>query len=137
MKTIALDFAGYWTEAGEKMITSSGVYCVYRCIDKGERVSIKELVYIGEAQNVKARIEQHISEEDLNSCLHYGECLCFSNAQVEAQDRERAEAALIYYCKPRLNEQHKNSFGDYPETRIVTSGKNCFLDQEFIVKQPD
>ena len=40
MKTITLDFAGYWTNATTRMLAVSGVYCVYRCIDNGKTVTI-------------------------------------------------------------------------------------------------
>ena len=51
MKTIELDFNGYWTGIGKNMLESSGIYCVYKGIDKGESVELKELVYIGESKN--------------------------------------------------------------------------------------
>lgn len=135
MKTIKLDFEGYWTGASEKMLDTSGVYCVYRGVDKGKSVQLKKVIYIGEAEDVKKRIKQHISDKDWIGCLEKGECFCYSNAYVETQDRERAEAALIYHYKPQFNDQHKYNYGDYEDTIIETSGKNKLIEGKFSVGQ--
>ena len=50
------------------------------------------------------------------------------------QDRERAEAAMIYHYKPPMNDQHKYNYGDYAGTIITTSGKNILVSDTFTVK---
>lgn len=134
MKTISLEFEGYWTGVGKDMLESSGLYCVYRGADKGEMVSLKKLIYIGEAKNVKERIRKHITDKDWVDCLKEGECFCYSNAYVKSDDRERVEAAMIYHYKPQFNDQHKHNYGDYAGTTIETSGKNKYVEDTFAVE---
>ncbi len=135
MKIIKLTFDGYWTEIDNDMIDKSGIYCVYRGVKIGDRVKLIELIYIGESENVKKRIQQHIADKDWKECLEANECFCYSNAYVESQARARAEAALIYHYKPKYNNQHKDNYGDYAGTTIITSGKNHLIESGFTVEE--
>ena len=58
-KAIALDFSGYFLKR-KSLPDASGVYCVYTCVDKDHKtVDIGKLVYIGESDNVRARVTNH------------------------------------------------------------------------------
>ena len=67
MKTINLDFDGYWREINKDGVPSqSGIYCVYSCTynSNNGKVSIKKLLYIGESTDVHNRIANHDRLDD-------------------------------------------------------------------------
>lgn len=137
MKTIELTFDGYWLKDSENGIPSkSGIYCVYTCKynENMNKFYIYELLYIGESSNVKDRIKNHDRLEDWEKEMKEGETLCYTFSPVSESDRERAEAALIYYHKPKLNSEYKNSF-PYCDTKIELSGKARMLTPSFEVKR--
>lgn len=137
MKTISLNFDGYWREVNKDSVPSeSGIYCVYACTynQTAKTVSLRELVYIGESDNVHERLSNHEKLPDWKRRLKAGETLCYSVASVESTDRIRAEAAMIYHHKPPCNTEYKYSF-PYSDTTIQTSGKNAKLDTFFTVHQ--
>ena len=139
MKTIELEFKGYYREVNKDSIASvSGVYCVYSCVyNKEEKnVTIKKLRYIGESDNVHDRIASHDRLDDWKNSLGTGQTLCYSCAKVSSDDRERAEAALIFKVQPPFNTEHTTEF-IYEDTKILTSGKNKYLPDSFIVKKVD
>ncbi|MFW5406254.1 GIY-YIG nuclease family protein [Pectobacterium carotovorum] len=122
-KTINLNFEGYWREAIKSSVPSkSGIYCVYACThnanDNPPTVSIRELIYIGESENVHNRIANHDRLGDWQEHLIAGETLCYSFAAVPAVDRVRAEAALINYVVPPENTEYTGVF-TYNETTIT------------------
>lgn len=136
MHTINLDFNGYWRYQNKGGIPNySGVYLVYRCVYNREQetVSLKQLIYIGESENVHDRIQNHNKDTAWKRKLQDGEEICFACANVDNPDRERAEAALIYHTKPVLNDKSTESF-DYPATYLVLTGQHRFLDSEIVVK---
>lgn len=136
MHTIKLDFEGYWRDAHKKGIPAySGIYLVYRCTYSSgkDKVSLKELIYIGESENVHDRIQNHDRYEDFIDQLEPGEMLCFACANVDHPDRERAESALIYKYKPILNDMSTEGF-NYPPTEIICSGKHAFINDEIVVE---
>lgn len=135
MKTIELEFDGYWIEVNKNGIASvSGVYCVYSCVyNKDEKtVTLKKLLYIGESENVHDRIANHDRLDDWKNSLSTGQTLCYSYAKVSSTDKERAEAALTFEMQPPFNTEHKDQF-IYEDTEIKTSGKNKFLSASFTV----
>ena len=98
MKTISLEFDGYWREVNKGGIPAeSGIYGVYACTYNKEQntVSLRELVYVGESSDVNSRISNHERLSDWKKRLRVGETLCYSFAKVEGNDRLRAEAAVI------------------------------------------
>ena len=136
MKTICLEFKGYWPESNKNFIPKqSGIYCVYTCKCDAEekKVEIHKLLYIGESENVYVRIQNHNRLSDWIKELRYGEELCYSFAPITSADRERVEAALIFKHQPPLNEEHRNHF-IYNDTKMILSGKIKFLNKNFIAK---
>lgn len=135
MKTISLNFKGYWLEDKKLSVPEgSGVYCVYAGTYHAEtdRVSLRELIYVGESSDVRARLENHERLNDWKRRLRIGETLCYTVATVNASDRERAEAAVIYRHKPPCNVEYINRF-PFENTYIETSGSNRFLEAAFTV----
>lgn len=131
-----LNFSGYWLDASAgSMPTVSGVYCVYTCTYNSllNQVSIKKLIYIGQAGNVQQRVSGHEKWADWKREICPGERLCFSTAAIGLfDDLDRAEAALIFWHKPNLNSEYVNRFPFQP-TKITTSGSNALLSSQFSV----
>ena len=129
-----LIFNGYFSYANRSLTTNkSGVYCVYGATNNANgTISIKRLIYIGESENVRQRLQNHEKLEEWEKCLGYGEVLYFSCAEVNSIHRVRVEAALIYKHKPPVNVEYKYSF-PFDTTTITTSGENYGLYQCFTV----
>ena len=135
MKTIFLNFKGYWLD--EHKVSApmdSGVYCVYAAtyLPDTDRVFLRELIYVGESDNVGRRLEGHERTSDWKKRLRNGETLCYSMAPVESADRVRTEAAVIHKYKPPCNTEYVSRF-PYTSTGVRTSGANALLLAEFTV----
>jgi excinuclease UvrABC nuclease subunit len=135
-KSYELDFVGYWREVNvDSVPDDSGVYCVYACRHTREgEVSIRLLIWIGEAKNVRSRIKEHGKLSDWKGHLREGEVLCFNYAQVKASDRQRVEAALIFHHKPPENDEYKDAF-PFDKTNIKTKGRSAKLSSSFSVER--
>ncbi len=129
-KSYFLNFDGYWRATSVAGLpASSAIYCVYACTHSAQAgtVSLKRLLYVGEAANVRDRVTAHDRWADWRRQLNFGEELCFNAALISPQaDRERAEAAMIFSHKPPCNTQCVDSF-PFDTTTISTSGKNALL----------
>jgi excinuclease UvrABC nuclease subunit len=113
-KSYVLNFNGYWREPHiNGLPAASGVYCVYACTNNpaNNTVSLRKLLYFGEAENVRERVASHERWRDWRRALGYGEEVCFNAALISpGVERQRAEAALIYRHKPPLNTTYLYSF---------------------------
>ena len=127
MKEIKLNFRGYWREINRAGIPSvKGVYFVYRCRynTSDDTVSLKELVYIGQSQDVNKRIAEHSSNKDFINVLQTEETFCYSVAEVDS-NLDLVENALIFMQKPRCNEKLKDTYS-YDEASFDLGGR-CSL----------
>ena len=134
-KSFSLDFKGYRREGNISGLPSiSGVYCVYVCSYNADKdtVSLKNLIYIGESDDINDRINGHERWDDWESHVGSDEELCFSYVEVDSYYRERVEAALIFKHKPEENTEYKDSF-PFDTTTIETTGRNEFLKSKFTV----
>jgi hypothetical protein len=135
-KTIKLEFDGYYREVAlplKDKHNCSGIYAVYAGEQGESNCILRELLYIGESENAATRPGKgHENYTDWKNKLEKGELLYFTFSDVSPVDRERAEAALIYYNQPCCNEQNMESLG-YPETTIETSGRASHLGGTFTV----
>ena len=138
-KIYSLKFDGYWVEANASGLPSlSGIYCVYACMHDAQRatVTLRRVLYIGEALNVHARVGSHEKRPLWEANLVRGEKLCFSAALIWPDaDRQRAEAAMIYQHKPPCNKEYVHAF-PFAQTTIVASGSNVLLTGSFTVCSP-
>lgn len=137
MKRIELNFRGYWMEVNKNGIPdASGIYCVYACTYNAitDKVSIRELIYVGESDNIWNRISNHERLADWKKRLRSNETLCYSFAGVSENDRVRAEAAVIFHHKPPCNTEYRNSF-PFDTTTVTTSGRNAMLDSGYTVSR--
>jgi len=136
---INLEFGGFYKieNLPTKKHKGSGIYVVYagRNFLSGTCL-LRKILYIGESEEIETRInERHEHYNDWLKYLNKNEFLFFSLANVNTNDRERAEAALI--CRHRdilpINKKGKKSFL-FPDTQIKITGRFKFLDKDFIVK---
>ena len=138
-KVIPLEFKGYWKDTSNQFPAKSGIYLVYACSlnTEGNLSSIDKLVYIGEAENAKERIgNDHEKRKCWEGEVPKGKKLYFSFAPANKDDRERAEAALIFKKKPNCNDQGIDSF-TYDETTVKSTGSFKFIPAEFTVKKTE
>ena len=135
-KTINLDFGGYWREVNKGGIPEkSGVYLVYVCrYDESQKtVTLDKLVYIGEAENAQDRITNHEKWPEWRKYVPKGSEICFSFAGVTGPDRQRGEAALIFYHKPPCNTEYIDSF-PFEDTTVQSTGKCAKLSSPITVR---
>jgi len=139
-KTIELKFDGYWRDVNRGGVPNeSGVYLVYVCSvnQEGKLSTVDKLVYIGEADEVRDRIgEDHEKRECWEGEVPDGKQLSFSFAPANKSDRERSEAALIFYHKPVCNDKGKDSF-NYDKTTVKSSGRCEFIKSEITVERTE
>lgn len=112
----------------------SGVYCVYRGVynPKDDTVSLKSLLYIGKAEDINDRLQNHEKLTKWESCLISGEEIIFSYTELPNSDIDRFEAAMIFGHKPPINKDFVNNF-PFDTTEIYTSGRNALLKNHFTV----
>ena len=94
-----------------------------------------DLLYIGKASNINERIgkDNHEHLEDFQEALKRGQILMYSRAFLDdAEERTIAEAALIYYCRPPINDDGKDAF-HHEDTNLILSGQHALIDSNFIV----
>jgi len=134
-KTITVKFDGYWRDENKgELPAKSGVYCVYECTHNVNEstVSIRKLIYIGEAADVRSRVANHEKYEDWLKHVRRGNELCFSFGGVGSSDRARAEAAMVFKHKPPENSEYVDSF-PFDKTTMSLSGKTSLLTTYFTV----
>ena len=135
LETYDLDFDGYWLEKKKSGVPDkSGIYGVYTCKyhESDNTVSLKRLIYIGEAANVKNRIGSHEKWKNWQNELKSGQQICFNFAPISPAKREQAEAAMIYEHKPVCNSEYTDRF-PYDTTTVNTSGKKRKMTKQFTV----
>lgn len=123
MEEFSLNFEGYWRDCNKNGLPNySGVYLVYRCkyIIQTNTVSLIDIIYIGQAENIHDRHLNHEKYEDFKNMLQEGEELCFSCVSVN-KGLDLVENALIFSQKPVLNEQGKYNY-NFTEAHIETTG---------------
>jgi hypothetical protein len=136
-KTIALTFGGYWRDVNSAGIPNeSGIYLVYTCTynRRAETVDLHRLLYVGESDRVRNRIQGHEKRSKWQAYLLPGQELCYSFAPIASPDRQRAEAALIYHHQPPVNDDYRDSF-PFDETTVSSSGRCAFIDALFTVRR--
>jgi excinuclease UvrABC nuclease subunit len=136
-KSFNQSFEGYWREPNKGSLPQkSGVYCVYECTfnQAKKNVSIHELIYIGESEDVNKRVSNHEKLKDWEKHVRKGNQLCYCFTEVDDDDRDRVEAALINKHKPPENTEYKNDF-PFDTTSLDISGDAALLEKSFVVKR--
>jgi hypothetical protein len=136
-ETFKLEFQGYWRRNNINGIPDkSGIYCVYECeyVKEKNSVTLINLLYIGQSENVRTRIQNHEKLDDMEMYIRRGNNnheLCFTFAHLNS-DRDRIEAAMIYKHKPPFNDIYRDIF-DFDKTTIISSGAVALLNTNFFV----
>lgn len=123
MKDYILNFEGYWRECNKNGLpTYSGIYLVYRSRynPKNDTVSLIEIIYIGQTDNIHDRHIKHGKYELFLSLLKEGEELCYSCAEI-TEDIDLVENALIFAQKPVLNDKGKDNY-NYSRAHLLLNG---------------
>lgn len=135
-KSYDLNFSGYWLAQNIAWLPAqSGIYGVYAATYNSinNNVNLNRLIYIGEAENVNARIQGHEKWEQWRRQIRLNEVLCFNSALISpAADRKRSEAAMIYQHKPACNDEYVHNF-PFEQTSITTRGSNALMHGYFTV----
>lgn len=137
VKTISLNFGGYWLEVDKADVPAkSGVYLVYICRynESKDTVTLDKLIYIGEAEDARDRISNHEKWSEWRRQVPQGSQICFSFAGVTSPDRERAEAALIFYHKPPCNDEYVDSF-PFEDTTVQSTERCALITSPITVPQ--
>lgn len=133
MNSFILNFEGYWRDCNKNGLpTYSGIYMVYRCQynEQKDSVSLIEIIYIGQADNICDRHKNHEKYDLFKSQLLVGEELCFSCVEVK-NNLDLIENALIFAQQPILNEQGKNAY-NYERAHFLIKGAcSCFKYKNF------
>ena len=130
-----LKYDGYYRNP-QNMPHASGLYSVYRGMYDNitKRVTLAELLYIGKAEDINKRHENHENKAEWERCLMSGESLWYSYAKLPISELSRVESAMIYANKPRCNQNGKAGF-TWLDTLVVTSGANARLRERAMVEQ--
>lgn len=127
---LILNFNGYWLEENKDGLPEvQGIYLVYTCLYEKttDKVVLKKLIYIGQAQNVRERILGHEKNELFKSECLQDETICYSYAEIrDDSELNMAENALIFAEKPKLNTELKDSFNYDNPIDVIIKG-DCFL----------
>jgi hypothetical protein len=133
--TFNVVFQGYWLESGiDSIPAKSGVYCVYECKYNSDRdtISIRRLIYIGEAEDVRDRIKKHEKKPEWKGYVSSGNELCYNFGYVESAYRDRVKAAFIFKHGPPENTEYVDEF-PFDTTIIKAGGKKEKLSRNFTV----
>ncbi|KKL54011.1 hypothetical protein LCGC14_2269690 [marine sediment metagenome] len=136
-QTFTIELDGFWREQNKGSIPAkSGVYCVYSCVSntKEKIILLKKLIYIGESEDVNNRISDHEKLPEWRKHLKSGEMLCYSFGEVEATNRARCEAAMIFKHKLQKNTEYVGSFA-FDQTTMNLSGATSLLSTSFTVNR--
>ena len=131
------NFVGYWRESNKNELPkSSGIFCVFDCFydPTNKRVYLRSLIYIGESNDVNQAVKNHEKRKHWAEYVWWGNELCYSFCPVEAEDRERVKAALIYIHKPPVNVAYRNSF-PFEKTYVKSTGQTILLSEFFVASQ--
>ena len=123
MKIYSLHFEGYWREVNKKSVPdNSGIYLIYTCryVPESNIVSLSNLIYIGQAENLKKRIADH-NEEEFKKAISEGETLCYACASVDKGDLDIVENGMVFAEQPPYNTHLKESF-NYDDSQFDIDG---------------
>ena len=125
---IRVEFDGYWLERYQAEIPQrAGIYCVYACesVAKDKIVVLRELLYIGESDDVREAIAGAEDAAVWKERLHEGEELCYSVASVEREVRGIAWEAMVSHHRPPCNRMiHKRA----ADISLTIVGEHELLD---------
>ena len=126
---LILNFDGYWSIDNAFSVRFPGIYCIYAV----PSAPAARLLYIGEADDIGYRISYHERRLDWLVNAQYSPVWFNACRIMIKEERQQAEAAMIYYHKPPCNSEFKTQF-HYGVTTLTTSGQNANLAPGFTIR---
>lgn len=131
MITYQAKFQGYWLDKNKAGVPAlQGLYLVYRSKydEHSNTVTLLDLIYIGQSENVQDRLTNHEKYDKFCSMLKSDvETISYSFAPVDSKEELNIlENALIFAQKPELNEELKDSF-NYDAAAFEIGGQCALL----------
>lgn len=108
-----ITFKGYRRDCNKSGLPHySGIYIVYRCryIPETDKVQLSKIIYIGQAEDINERLNNHEKYNDFLAECAAREEICYAYANVAVEELDIIENALIFAQKPELNTQLVDSF---------------------------
>jgi len=136
IKQYNVTFKGYRLEKDAAGLPEySGIYLVYRCVyDKNtDRVSLRELIYIGQAENLKKRLNPHSRLDDFKKECQNNESVCYSYASISLGDLDVVENALVFAQQPRLNIDLKNNYNHDAASFVIEGACSLLNNTNFSI----
>src|SRR5689334_19966784 len=99
MQSINIVIEGYWRDQNKRGLPAyPGIFFVYQTKYNAESdmVSLINVIYVGEADNIRERVATHPLYPAWISYLNEGEQLCFSWAYVDGAFKTMVKAAFIF-----------------------------------------
>ena len=130
MKRYNINFKGYRRDCNKATLPhDSGIYMVYRCIYDSltDKVTLKEIIYIGQAEDLCDRLNNHDKRPLFLKACERGEEICYAYANVSMDDLDIVENALVFAQKPRLNSDLIDSF-NHESASFLVEGKCALLN---------
>lgn len=134
--TYKLHFDGSLADSYRQQLPQySGIYLVYRGrFDAKENLFYCwEILYIGQATNIRERIVNHDRRSDFLASRGKDEVIFYSYAHLDASALNMVEGALIYVMKPRLNIIGRDSYA-YQPIHVLSDGACALLDTDFKIQ---
>ena len=135
--TYNLHFEGSVSDAMHTCLPQySGVYLVYRgrFDAKDNLFYCMEILYIGQAENIRNRIMNHERRQDFLQECRRGETIFYSYAQCQNSILNMVENAYIYVMKPRLNTIGVDSYKYITPIQIISDGACALLNTNFEIQ---
>jgi hypothetical protein len=129
-QTIVVHINGYWRDQHKTNLPRHpGIFFVYEADYNKEdhTVDLLKLIYIGEADNVHARILNHELHAAWMKHAEPGHELCFAYANIDSYYRTRTKAAYIITHKPPANKNSQVEF-HYDTTTLISTGKTALIN---------
>lgn len=130
MKQYNINFKGYWRDCNKASLPHySGVYMVYRCIydSTSDKVTLNEIIYIGQAEDLNERLNNHDKYSRFQNACESGEEICYAYANVSMDDLDIVENALVFAQKPSLNSDLVDSY-NHESAAFLVEGKCKLLE---------
>jgi hypothetical protein len=135
--TIIVYINGYWREKDiSSILIHPGVFFVYESIYHPEEhtIDLLNLVYIGEALNIRERIRTHEKYTIWKNLFKPGHELCFATGSVEDYFRERVKTAYVFGNNPLANNGAIYQF-PFDNTTLISTGKTALLKPTLTIKK--
>ena len=137
MNDYKLQFDNYCWRGNENTAPNvSGIYCVYSCVKQAGQFFVSELLYIGQAGDLRQRLSQHTTKGDFDRELVNGKVVFYTWALVDGRSLNACEAAMIYHFQPPYNQQCRNSFTGHGITSVESSGRWAFRVSGLFTQEP-